>query len=48
MFENLLLLDAAFPLFGVSVALVLGLLIGSFLNVVIFRLPVMLERDWQS
>ncbi|MGK0340324.1 MAG: leader peptidase (prepilin peptidase)/N-methyltransferase, partial [Candidatus Azotimanducaceae bacterium] len=41
-------LDAAFPLFGVSVALVLGLLIGSFLNVVIFRLPVMLERDWQS
>lgn len=48
MLENLLLLDAAFPLFGVSIALVIGLLVGSFLNVVIFRLPVMLERDWQS
>jgi leader peptidase (prepilin peptidase)/N-methyltransferase len=48
MLENLLLLDAAFPLFGISIAVVLGLLIGSFLNVVIYRLPVMLERDWQS
>ena len=26
----------------------LGLVIGSFLNVVIYRLPIMLERDWQS
>jgi leader peptidase (prepilin peptidase)/N-methyltransferase len=26
---------------------VFGLLVGSFLNVVIYRLPVMLERDWQ-
>ncbi|MFO7954038.1 prepilin peptidase [Thioalkalivibrio sp.] len=26
---------------------VLGLLIGSFINVVIMRLPVMLERDWE-
>ncbi len=25
----------------------LGLLVGSFLNVVIYRLPVMLEREWQ-
>lgn len=29
-------------------ALLLGLLIGSFLNVVIYRLPVMLEREWQQ
>ncbi|GLK90703.1 prepilin peptidase [Pseudomonas turukhanskensis] len=29
-------------------ALVLGLLIGSFLNVVIYRLPVMMKRDWQQ
>ncbi len=29
-------------------ALVLGLLIGSFLNVVIHRLPKMMHRDWQS
>jgi len=48
MLENLNLLDAAFPLFGISIAVVLGLLIGSFLNVVIYRLPVMLERDWQN
>ena len=26
----------------------LGLLVGSFLNVVIHRLPIMLERDWQQ
>jgi leader peptidase (prepilin peptidase) / N-methyltransferase len=29
-------------------ALVLGALIGSFLNVVIYRLPVMMERAWQD
>ncbi|QMT31227.1 prepilin peptidase [Alysiella filiformis] len=27
-------------------ALILGLLVGSFLNVVIYRLPVMMENDW--
>ncbi len=26
---------------------VLGLLVGSFLNVVIYRLPIMLEREWR-
>ncbi len=26
----------------------LGLVVGSFLNVVIYRLPIMLERDWRS
>jgi len=30
------------------IALVLGLCIGSFLNVVIHRLPKMLERDWRA
>src|SRR5271170_4563486 len=29
-------------------ALVLGLVIGSFLNVIIYRLPIMLEREWRS
>lgn len=29
-------------------AALLGLLVGSFLNVVIYRLPKMLERDWQG
>ncbi len=30
------------------VCLALGLLVGSFLNVVIHRLPIMLEREWQA
>lgn len=31
-----------------ALALVFGLAVGSFLNVVIHRLPLMMERDWQS
>jgi leader peptidase (prepilin peptidase)/N-methyltransferase len=41
------LLAASPPLF-VGTCLVLGLLVGSFLNVVIYRLPVMLERQWRE
>jgi leader peptidase (prepilin peptidase)/N-methyltransferase len=33
---------------GIGLAAVLGLLIGSFLNVVIHRLPIMLERRWAA
>jgi len=33
---------------GVSCVLVLGLIIGSFLNVVIYRLPRMLQREWRN
>ncbi|MEL7560317.1 A24 family peptidase [Stutzerimonas chloritidismutans] len=29
-------------------ALVLGLLVGSFINVVIHRLPIMMQRDWRA
>ena len=29
-------------------ALLTGLLIGSFLNVVIYRLPIMMQRDWRE
>jgi leader peptidase (prepilin peptidase)/N-methyltransferase len=36
-----------YPLAFVIFALVLGLVIGSFLNVVIWRLPKMLEREWR-
>jgi len=43
----LTLLAASPPLLIACVAL-LGLLVGSFLNVVIYRLPVMLERRWQA
>ena len=35
------------PPFFIAVATVVGLMVGSFLNVVIGRLPVMLERDWK-
>lgn len=37
----------ASPVLLVSLATVLGLLVGSFLNVVIHRLPLMLEREWR-
>lgn len=36
------------PVMLVPAALLVGLLVGSFLNVVILRLPVMLERDWKQ
>ncbi|MEB0038869.1 A24 family peptidase [Pseudomonas sp. MH10] len=39
---------ASSPLACVICTLVLGLLVGSFLNVVIYRLPIMLDRDWKS
>ena len=37
-----------YPLLAISCALILGLLVGSFLNVVIYRLPKMMEREWQA
>jgi leader peptidase (prepilin peptidase)/N-methyltransferase len=36
------------PAFWVFVAALLGLMVGSFLNVVIYRLPIMMERDWRE
>jgi leader peptidase (prepilin peptidase)/N-methyltransferase len=36
------------PALFIGVCFVLGLLIGSFLNVVIYRVPKMLERDWKT
>ncbi|MFG0722669.1 prepilin peptidase [Pseudomonas sp. GLN_6] len=41
------ILAGSLPAF-VCVCLVLGLLIGSFLNVVIYRLPIMMQRDWRE
>jgi leader peptidase (prepilin peptidase)/N-methyltransferase len=38
--------DSGLPV--LALALVFGLAIGSFLNVVIHRLPIMMERDWLS
>lgn len=38
---------ASQPLAFVLCALLLGLLVGSFLNVLIYRLPKMMQRDWR-
>jgi leader peptidase (prepilin peptidase) / N-methyltransferase len=35
------------PSLLIAIVVVLGLLVGSFLNVVIHRLPIMMERDWR-
>lgn len=37
-----------YPLLTYAGVILFGLLIGSFLNVVIYRLPVMLQREWQQ
>ncbi|WP_210398184.1 prepilin peptidase [Motiliproteus sediminis] len=37
-----------YPGLVLALALVFGLLVGSFLNVVIHRLPLMMQREWQS
>lgn len=35
------------PVLLVALTFLLGLMVGSFLNVVIYRLPVMMQRDWR-
>jgi leader peptidase (prepilin peptidase)/N-methyltransferase len=37
-----------YPAYMVAITVVIGLLIGSFLNVVIYRLPLMMEREWKA
>jgi len=41
-------LFAESPAIFVGVAFAFALMIGSFLNVVIYRLPIMMEREWRS
>lgn len=45
--EPLALFDATYPMWMVVVIFIFGLMIGSFLNVVIYRLPVMMNREWR-
>lgn len=46
--DSLWLLLSSSPPLWLGVHAVLGLLVGSFLNVVIHRLPLMMERQWQQ
>jgi leader peptidase (prepilin peptidase) / N-methyltransferase len=39
---------AASPLLFAGSTFVLGLVVGSFLNVVIYRMPIILEREWRT
>jgi leader peptidase (prepilin peptidase)/N-methyltransferase len=51
MFDFLMPLSNALsstPWLFISVSVVLGLMVGSFLNVVIHRLPKMMEREWHN
>jgi leader peptidase (prepilin peptidase)/N-methyltransferase len=48
MLESLQLFYVLYPQAGAACSLIFGLLIGSFLNVVITRLPVMLEQSWRE
>lgn len=45
---TLLELLATSHTFFIILAVLLGLMVGSFLNVVIYRLPLMMERGWRS
>ncbi|MDM8547655.1 prepilin peptidase [Candidatus Venteria ishoeyi] len=47
MIESLTLLEQH-PLWLTGIAGLLGLVVGSFLNVVIYRLPLIMEREWQE
>jgi leader peptidase (prepilin peptidase)/N-methyltransferase len=46
-FENINLVFETSPLIFYSTVLFFGLSVGSFLNVVAYRLPLMMERDWK-
>ena len=47
MLSEIATLYAMNPLFFAGSVFVLGLVVGSFLNVVIYRVPIMLEREWR-
>jgi len=48
MFESLITLLEANVLLFAAVCTLFGLIVGSFLNVVIYRLPVMMQRSWEN
>jgi len=46
--EQFISLFELYPVLYIGTLFVFGALIGSFLNVVIYRLPVMMDREWRS
>jgi leader peptidase (prepilin peptidase)/N-methyltransferase len=44
----LVILETEFPILILAIGALFGLIIGSFLNVVIYRLPRMLNQDWRN
>jgi leader peptidase (prepilin peptidase) / N-methyltransferase len=48
MLNDVALLYSSSPALFAGSVFLLGLIVGSFLNVVIYRLPIMLEREWQT
>ena len=47
MFEPFLTLLAAEPIAWIGFVFMVSLLVGSFLNVVIYRLPIMMQKQWE-
>ncbi|MCV2884917.1 A24 family peptidase [Aestuariibacter sp. AA17] len=45
--EVLILMESS-PVFFLGIVFVTSLMVGSFLNVVIYRLPIMMEREWKE
>ncbi|MEO3678238.1 A24 family peptidase [Rheinheimera sp. FR7-31] len=39
---------SAYPVLFIATVAIISLLVGSFLNVLIYRLPIMMEREWQQ
>jgi leader peptidase (prepilin peptidase)/N-methyltransferase len=46
--NELIMLMEQLPALVYGLVVIVGVLVGSFLNVVIYRLPIMMERDWKS
>ena len=46
--EIISLIDIIHPVWMTIIVFIFGLMIGSFLNVVIYRLPLMMNREWRS
>lgn len=47
MFDHFIFLFEQYPLIYFATLFVFGAIVGSFLNVVIYRLPVMMQREWR-